>query len=252
MIDFHCHLDLYAQPERVAQRIQDANVGALSVTTTPAAWVGTRRLSEGRPTIRTALGLHPELAALRKSELGLFGDLLAETDFVGEIGLDGSPPLKGTQSDQLTVFSEILRLCTRAGGKLLSIHSRGAAIEVLEALRQYPDAGIPVFHWLSSTQAILKDAIRSGCWFSVGPGMLAGARGQSLARLMPRDRVVLESDGPFAQVQGKPAGPWSLTATASQLGELWGMRRSEIFDVVRDNEAALLAAVSSYPIHPLN
>lgn len=40
-----------------------------------------------------------------------------------------------------------------------------------------------------------------GCWFSVGPAMLQGARGTELVARMPRDRVLTESDGPFARLE---------------------------------------------------
>lgn len=36
-----------------------------------------------------------------------------------------------------------------------------------------------------------------GCWFSVGPAMLAGERGKVLALKMPRDRILTKTDGPL-------------------------------------------------------
>ena len=62
MMDMHCHLDLYTNPQYVAKRCKDENIYVLSVTTTPKAWYGTSSLAKECPRIRTALGLHPQLA----------------------------------------------------------------------------------------------------------------------------------------------------------------------------------------------
>src|SRR5438552_1595155 len=100
MIDFHCHLDLYSQPRDVVEECIVRGAYVLAVTTTPSAWEGTSALVAGASRIRVALGLHPELAQERKVELPLFDKLLSRTKYVGEIGLDGSPELKGQWEHQ--------------------------------------------------------------------------------------------------------------------------------------------------------
>src|ERR1035437_1612235 len=100
MIDFHCHLDLYPDPQRIADECNNRGLYVLSVTTTPSAWKGTSALAGSHPRIKTALGLHPQLAHQRKSELALFEQLLPRTPYVGEVGLDGSPECKPYWADQ--------------------------------------------------------------------------------------------------------------------------------------------------------
>ncbi|MGO2232257.1 TatD family hydrolase [Psychrobacter sp.] len=51
----------------------------------------------------------------------------------------------------------------------------------------------------SSTQGQLKRAVNMGCWFTVGPAMLNTKKGQSLVSMMPKDRILTETDGPFAK-----------------------------------------------------
>lgn len=221
MIDFHCHLDLYPDPRNVARECAARGVYVLSVTNAPSAWSGTAAIAPEGSRIRTALGLHPQLATQRKGELALFRELLGKVRYVGEIGLDGTPDHKSSWTDQVAVFSEILRACAAVGGRVLSIHSRGAAQEVVELLDQSPNAGTPVLHWFSGTQGQLERAIAIGCWFSVGPSMLAGAKGRSLVRSMPRERVLPESDGPFAQFQGRAAVPWDSASVVERLAEVW-------------------------------
>jgi hypothetical protein len=94
MIDLHCHLDLYPNPAAVAKECARRRMYVLSVTTTPSAWKGTNALATGANRIRTAVGLHPQLARERKGELDQFERLIQETRYVGEIGLDGTPECK--------------------------------------------------------------------------------------------------------------------------------------------------------------
>lgn len=241
MIDFHCHLDLYPDPEAVANELERRGVGVLSVTTTPAAWAGTTRLAQGRPLIRTALGFHPELAGARYRELDLFDRLLPEARFVGEVGLDGSPKSLSSWDSQVLVFDHVLSSCERAGGKVLSVHSRRAASQVLDCLDRHPGLDKVVLHWFSGTKAELRRAVDRGCWFSIGPAMLAGARGRSLVAEVPADRLVVETDGPFAQTDRRPLRPWDVTDAIDGLADLWGSTRQHAAQVVRSNEGALLS-----------
>jgi len=112
-IDMHCHLDLYPDPRAIVRDIARCKSYVLSVTTTPRAWHGTSALSSGCSRIKTALGLHPQLAKQRKSELALFDRLLSETRYVGEVGLDGTPEYRPFWPDQLEVFEHILASCAK-------------------------------------------------------------------------------------------------------------------------------------------
>lgn len=228
MIDFHCHLDLYPEPERVVRECAARGMYVLSVTNTPAAWEGTSALASGQSRIRTAIGLHPQLAAHRKSDLARFPELLAETRYVGEVGLDGTPDCLVFWPDQIEVFEFILEACVSAGGRTLSIHSRQAEDEVLLRLEQHPHAGRAILHWFSGNRRSLRRAIDLGCWFSVGPSMLRTNNGRTLVAMMPRTKILTESDGPFALHQGRPAMPWSVWEAVQRLGELWHMTPEEV------------------------
>jgi TatD DNase family protein len=227
MIDFHCHLDLYPDPHEVAAECRRRGIYVLSVTTTPSAWNGTRALSTGNDRIRTAVGLHPQIAHERKGELGLFEKILPDTRYVGEIGLDGSPELRSHWDAQVEVFEHILAQCRRVGGRVMSIHSRRAAKAVLDRLEKSPASGTPILHWFSGSVAELERAASLGCWFSVGPAMLVSERGRALAEKMPRDRILTETDGPFGQIAKTALMPWQAGAAAVPLGRLWSVSTEE-------------------------
>ena len=233
MIDFHCHLDLYPDPDNMARICNKRGLYVLSVTTTPSAWQGTSALARGR--IRTALGLHPQLARERKTELGLFDELLPYTRYVGEIGLDGASEFRAYWKDQISVFSHVLDSCARAGGRIMSIHSRRASKAVLECLASHPYAGIPILHWFSGSLRDLERAIAMECWFSVGSAMLHGDRGKMLVARMPRERILTESDGPFAQVDRRSVLPWEVDRAVTVLADLWGNNVSQAQQILNDN-----------------
>jgi TatD DNase family protein len=243
MIDFHCHLDLYPDPHAVVRECVSRGIYVLSVTTTPSAWAGTAALAHDAPRIRTALGLHPQIAHERKGELSLFERLLPEVRYVGETGLDGGPEYKRHWQDQVATFTRILELCEKAGGRVLTIHSRRAARPVLDKLAAHPGAGRPILHWFSGTPRELARAVDLGCWFSIGPAMLAGEKGRALAAKMPSDRVLTETDGPFAQLDGRPALPWDAEQAIASLAEVWGQPVAEVRTRIRDNLCHVAEAV---------
>lgn len=241
MIDFHCHLDLYPDPARVVAECRARGIYVLSVTTTPSAWRGSSALVQDSPRIRLALGLHPQLAHERKTELPLFEELVATVRYVGEVGLDGSKEYKAHWEDQLEVFEKVLQACSRVGGRIISIHSRRAAKDVLQLLAANPKSGRPILHWFSGSERELDIAIAQGCWFSVGPAMLRSEKGRRLASRMPRDRLLTESDGPFAQCSGRPCAPWDVSEAERLLSDMWKMTASATSNFLNENLRKLVA-----------
>lgn len=228
MIDLHAHLDLYPDPVATTRECVKRDLFVLSVTTTPSAWSGTAALAKDCSRIRTAIGLHPQIAHERFGELGLFEDLLPLSRYVGEVGLDGGPELKATWSVQLRAFNEILRMCSAAGGRIMTIHSRRAATAVLDALASRDGAGVAVLHWFSGSRRELQRAIDQGCWFSVGPAMLASEKGRAITAIMPPDRVLTESDGPFAQIDGRHLFPWDAATAETTLAGIWKLSAEDV------------------------
>lgn len=241
MIDLHCHLDLYPDPRAVLAEAVRRRCHVLAVTTTPLAWGGTKAVIGGAPRVQIGLGLHPELVAERAREVTRFGELVPEARFIGEIGLDGSRRHRASLPLQTDVFRTILRAVADDGGRVMSIHSRGAAAETLDELERHAGASTPVLHWFSGTQRELRRAISMGCWFSVGPAMLKGEKGRKLVELMPVDRVLTETDGPFTRNGKEPLFPWDVEQAERALGLIWRMdasaTRERIGDTLRVLEA---------------
>ena len=241
LIDFHCHLDLYPDPVATARKAVEDGVYILSVTTTPSAFAGTSALAPADGRIRTALGLHPELAASHRQELRLFHELLPAAEYVGEVGLDGSAPHRDTLTTQAEVLHEILDACAAAGGKIVSLHSRGAAEMLLDMLEFEPLAGTFILHWFSVKPAIIERAASLGCWFSVGSGMLASRSGRDAVDAMTVDHLLPETDGPFGMVKGVPLAPGGGGSVYRDFSELKGISSKDAEHLMTENFRRLVA-----------
>lgn len=242
MIDLHCHLDLYPNPKNVVQECVKRKMYILSVTTTPSAWTKTNELANGASRIKTALGLHPQLAGQRKSELPLFDQLISKTRYVGEIGLDGSKEYFPFWSSQVAVFDYILKKCDESDdSKILSIHSRNAAKEVLESLSRFNNVGKVILHWYSGNKTCLNEAIQRGYWFSINPVMIRSKNGQSIIASIPKNRILLESDGPFTTIDNRALFPWDTTRSFDKLQEIWNITKPQVTNQILANFKELIS-----------
>lgn len=234
-MDFHCHLDLYPGAREVYREASQRNEFTWLVTTSPKAFAATSRALPAAPSVLISPGLHPEIAHERAVELGMLLEQMAGVNAVGEVGLDGSPRFRAHYEVQRRIFSAVVARSAELGGRILSIHSRRAVKDVLAELEGHPGYGTAVLHWFSGSLAELKAAAQLGCWFSVGPAMFDSPNGRRLAAALPQDRVVPESDGPFATVGGKQVLPWSAPETAQRLSESWNLPVDVTADMLASN-----------------
>lgn len=237
VIDFHCHLDLMEDPARTVQELEAARAYVLSVTTIPKAFPKTSRLVKKNGRIRTALGYHPQLVGERSNEMPLFERMLNETRYVGEVGLDGGKEFVKSKHSQAKVFAEILSLCRADGSKIISIHSRHAAEAVLDKIEEHPGCGIPILHWFTGNRSELDRAIKLGCWFSVGTPMLRSAKGKAAIARIPRERILTETDAPFASNNIRS----SLLQATKELSNIWKIDDDEVTSTIKENLATLVS-----------
>ncbi len=240
MIDFHCHLDLYPNARRLAAKVALRNRFTLAVTTSPRAWQATSRVFAGYDSIRVALGLHPEIVAQKAAERELLISCICQAEFIGEVGLDGSVRHRHTRQQQEATLEAVLTESERCGGKILSVHSRNAAGRVLDCVERLCRASVPVLHWFSGTIEETRRAVAMGCWFSVGPAMLRGAKGRRILEELPIARVLPETDGPFAMNGSSPYMPWEAISIAGTVSRIWSETEEAVLKQFECNLAELL------------
>ena len=195
--DAHVHLDFMSNGEEVASAAAADGVRLFAVTVTPAGFLVARKRFAEFGNVAVGLGLHPWWVE-RPDDGEALVELLGETRFVGEVGLDFGKRHETTRETQLAVFSQIAQACGEAGGKVMSIHAVHAARESLDVLERAGtlETCTCIFHWFTGPSDQLKRAIDAGCWFSVGARMTATKKGREYVKAIPRDRLLLETDAP--------------------------------------------------------
>jgi TatD DNase family protein len=235
-MDLHCHLDLYPNPLELAHIVNERCEFTLLVTTSPKAWIATSEKMRSFSNIQTALGLHPEIAHLKYDELPLFIENIKKNRFIGEIGLDGSEKYKETFGLQAEIFEKVIAECHYQGNKIISIHSRGAVQAVLNILVRYPNCGKPILHWYSGNLRDLDIAIKLGCRFSIGLKMIRSKKGSEIIKRIPKELILLETDGPFVKIGHDDfLYPWDTQKIIPYLSEIWEVSDKKCNEILRKN-----------------
>lgn len=242
-MDFHCHVDLYPNARSVYAEVQKRMEFVWLVTTSPRAYEATSKVLPATQCMVISPGLHPEVADKKTNELEQLLQQLSHVLAVGEVGLDGSARYRSHYETQKNIFSAIVERCQLLGGRVLSIHSRAASKDILDILEKFPGFGTAVLHWFTDSAQQLRRADALGCWFSVGPAMFESANGRKLTTLMPRARVVAESDGPFARVGGAVVMPWDASSVETQLADAWGISPQSASDLLSTNGLRLISKI---------
>ena len=238
MLDSHCHLDRCPDPIDTARRAGDRGVFIVAVTNLPSHFKAGLPHARQMKRVRLALGLHPLAADQHKPELKLVDELFDETSFIGEVGLDFSRGGRATADAQLASFRLVAERLS-AAPKFVTLHSRGAERAALEILRAFR-VGPCVFHWYSGPLTVLEQAVADGHFFSVNPAMTASKNGRKVIAAIPPDRLLTESDAPYATFQGRPNNPWDVGVVECHIADLWRKSASDVRASVWSNFRRLL------------
>jgi TatD DNase family protein len=234
LVDAHCHIDLFPNPARLVAEAEAARVHTIAVTNAPFVFAHTAALARGKVYVHAALGLHPELVGSHGHEVSKIPALLEGVQFVGEVGLDYTTNDAALRAAQRRIFERVLECCAKTGDKVLTVHSRRAATDVITAIGpKFPCKTI--LHWFTGTLKELERAINAGLYFSVNAAMIGTKNGSALIAAMPLDRVLTESDGPFVKTAGMQASPLSIRAVVDALALQWRVSPEEAATTVRKN-----------------
>jgi TatD DNase family protein len=241
--DFHCHVDLHRNPGRLISQCEGERIVTVAVTTTPKAWAQNRKWTAQSGYVHAAVGLHPELAGQRYDELDLLAECMRETRLIGEVGLDGSPQYRDNFGRQREVFGRVLKTAQTLGGRVLTIHSRRAADQVIEMITMLTssDRVLPILHWFSGSAVAASRAAACGCYFSVNTAMLDGDRGQALVRRLPLERLLTETDSPFTQVGHRNSMPWDVNLAVERMAVVLGKNSDDLRAVLKQNATRVLS-----------
>lgn len=199
LYDMHCHLDLMPRMKDIIQESLKEELVILAVTTTPKAYKKEIEYCKDNPNIKVALGLHPQLVKDRYDELSIINNNICNAKYIGEIGLDFNKQYYASKERQIEVFSEIIRMCSELGEKIISVHSVKSAEYILSILETFDATrnNRCILHWFTGSEKQLIRAIELGCYFSINKKMLDTERGKGIIRKIPKNKLLVETDAPF-------------------------------------------------------
>jgi len=245
LVDTHIHLYDEKYLDRVDQVLSEARkVGVEAVICVAEDYetsLATLELASKNDSIYAAIGMHPWTALHSFDELDKVIELIRrESDniiAVGEVGLDKKYESgdKG-YSRQMEVFRRMVEVAIEFD-KPLNIHSRRAARDVLEILRVY-NVEKAHFHWFTDDEDILREIVSVGYYVSFTPSITYSKRNQRLAKLVPPEQLLTETDGPvpfYGELKGVLTEPKHTLLVLNKLAEIHGIEIAELSDIIWRN-----------------
>jgi TatD DNase family protein len=243
LVDSHIHLPEYGSaPEGPLELARARSMCLISCTVNASQAPENLRLRSENPLIvRSFVGVHPSDVTASLPSAGL-AQFLAQCDGIGEIGLDEkySPTSEG--SAQMEAFLDQLRVA-EALGKPVQIHSRGSEKRCLEVLGTFRLRSV-LMHWFEG-EALVSEAASRGYYFSLGPALLYSKKLARIARAVPAERILTESDGPvsYGPLRGA-SGPNLIASVLFRLAEIRGEQYEELEAAVEENVGRFLRSGS--------
>jgi TatD DNase family protein len=250
LFDTHAHLhfpEFAGDLDAVLARARAAGVARMVTIGTD---VETSRsaiaIASREPDVWAAVGVHPHEAASSDDAALEEIERLASMPrvvAVGEIGLDFFRNLS-PREEQERVFPALVAVARRVGKPAL-IHCRDAHEATLTLLESacVRDVG-GIMHCFSGDREIARRCLDLGLLISLaGPVTYPNARAlPDVARFVPADRLVVETDCPFLPPQpyrGKRNEPAYVAITAARVAELRGEPLDRLAAQMSDNARAL-------------
>jgi TatD DNase family protein len=233
-VDSHCHLTFDGLADRIGEvreAMARASVDrALVICTTLEEFDRVHGLASAYDNFWCSVGVHPDNEGVREPSVD---DLVALSSrprvvAIGETGLDYYR-LNGRSVDDMAWQRERFRTHIRAAlatGKPVVVHTRSASADTLAILREEGRGeATGVFHCFTETAEVARAALDLGFYISFS-GILTFRNAEDLrqvARFVPADRLLIETDSPYlapVPYRGKPNQPAYVPFVAQQLAQL--------------------------------
>ena len=247
IVDSHCHLDfpeLYADLDGVIARAKNGGVERmLTICTSVASIPKVLAIADKYPEVYAAIGIHPH----RVEEHGVLPveQIVSWTEHpkvigIGETGLDYHYD-KSPRDMQRASFANHIEAARQTGLPFIT-HTRNADADTSAIIEEMCGDGqaAGLLHCFSSGRVLAENAVANGLYISFS-GILTFRNSQDIrdtAKIVPQDRLLVETDAPFlapVPKRGKTNEPAFTAYTAGVLAETCGIGSSQMNEVTTDN-----------------
>ena len=255
IIDTHCHLDFKAfeaDRDQVIQKAHEAGIERFIVPgVTATQWPELLNFANQHNSIECALGLHPYFIDQHQDEdLALLQDMLKEENAiaVGEIGLDYFDKTLNRQK-QLYFFEAQVKVASDFSLPII-VHARKSHDDVIRLLQNTGFNQGGIIHAFNGSLQQAEKLIDLGFKLGFG-GMLTyekSAKLRNLAKQLPIDAIVLETDAPDmtgASHQGERNSPEYLPEVLRAVAEIRQQPEEYLAEKIYDNSLLILGIKKS-------
>ncbi|WP_234573427.1 TatD family hydrolase [Rhodohalobacter sp. 614A] len=244
MIDAHTHIDQYGDdlPKALAQ-IRKFSIRTLAVSMDIPSYRKTQQIADEEPLIITSFGIHPWKAPEYADRLDELAEPLENAKAIGEIGLCHRFVDDESQYPaQRTIFNYFLDAAERTG-KLINLHTSGAEAEILDGLAGRNLSAI-IIHWYSGPPKLVRDFLDLGAYFTIGVEVLQSKKIQKLAKELPTNRILTETDNPsgWHWLNGETGFPNLIEPVEKKIAEIRGVSRAVLSENICLNFNRLMQA----------
>lgn len=244
-VDSHCHLDfpeLVVQLPDILKKMQDNRVShALCVSVNLPDWPGLIDIVERHTPLWASVGVHPDYEDTVEPDIQYLVEKSRHPKVIaiGETGLDYFR-LKGDLAWQRERFRTHIRAARQAELPLI-IHTRASSEDTITLMREElaGEAG-GVMHCFTESWEVACQAMDMGFYISFsGIVTFKSAKDlQEVAKRMPLDRILIETDAPYLSpvpYRGQLNDPSKVIHVAEMLAQLRGISLSTIEEISTDN-----------------
>ncbi|RFB18046.1 TatD family deoxyribonuclease [Bacillus sp. HNG] len=240
MIDAHIHLEQYdvkKLPTQIEKWQESGVKGVIAVSNDLPSSYRTLELRDKFPDfVHAAIGFHPEQPLpVEQDFLEWRGLVQAEREKIVAIGEIGLPHYNlEILSFSLEHYFDFLSRCLEVAVQHqlpVALHAVHDKTELVFDLLQQKQVPIAHFHWLKAPENVVKKIVDAGYYISVTPEICYRVRDQKLAKQVPLQQLLIETDGPWPfedEFKNQPTSPLFLGKISSQLATLYGINEHKI------------------------
>lgn len=160
---------------------------------------------------------------------------------IGEIGLDYYWN-KENKEKQKELFIKQIEIANKLE-KPIVIHTRDAAIDTIEILKQYPVNKRGIFHCCPLNQELIKEGLKLGYYISFsGNVTFKNAKSESCISLVPLDKILIETDSPYLSPEpfrGKRNDSRNVKLVAQKIADIKGISLEEVAKITYENASKI-------------
>ena len=243
MIDIHAHLAFDVFDKDREQIIKESKKRMTAIIASSARYEEGLKVLElaekHKGFIFASIGYHPVEGNELEKTLQLIEMNKDKISAVGECGLDYHHVQEQEKRDeQKQKFLKFIKLAEKIG-KPLVIHSWDAERECFEMVK---NRDLPcVFHCYSGKRDLAQEIIDKGFYISVSTNVLFSKTLRKVARDIPMNKLLLETDAPFLDPDRdrKRNLPWNIELSAGKIADIRNMSKEEVIKQATDNTIKL-------------